>query len=301
MKTSFSNPNSQRLGITGGSGFIGTRLQQEALQRGKQVTLFSRYPQKKKNTRLFTTTTLPDLERIQSLVHLAGEPILGIWTAEKRRRILESRREGTRRLVEAIAQSNNPPNVLVSSSAIGYYGDRDHEMLDESSAPGNGFLAEIAHVWEEEALKANSYGVRVVLLRIGVVLGRDGGILRLISPLFHLGLGSTLGSGTQEMSCIHIDDLVSLILHCCEDPSIEGPINAVMPHPTTNSEFTKTLATTLRRPALMRLPGFLLRAALGDLSYLLLDSQHVEPKKALAHHFQFRYPTVQQALEEIYL
>lgn len=300
MKTPLAIPPSKRLGITGGNGFIGTRLQQRARECGKEVTIFSRHLEDKKETRFFSTITVPDLTSIQCLIHLAGEPILGIWTREKRRRILESRREGTRRIVEAIAQSSNPPSVLISGSAIGFYGDRGHEALDESSPPGNGFLSEVTQVWEEEAMKASRYGVRVVLLRTGLVLGRKGGFLRLISPLFRYGLGSTLGSGTQEMSCIHLDDLVALILYCCADPLIAGPINAVMPSPLTNREFTEALATTLRRPYFLKLPAFLLRMTLGDLSHLLLDSQHVEPKKALANHFEFRYPTVSQALKEIF-
>lgn len=300
MKKTPSTSALEKFGITGGNGFIGTRLQQEALRQGREVTIFSRYPEHQKQARLFTTQTIPDLKGIQALIHLAGEPVFGIWTAEKRRRILESRREGTRRLVEAIAQSSSPPSVLVSASAIGYYGDRGHEILDESCDPGKGFLSEVAQVWEEEAMKAAHYGVRVVLLRIGLVLDRQAAMLRLITPFFRLGLGSQLGPGTQEMSCIHLDDLVKLILYCCDNSLIQGPMNAVMPHPTNNHEFTKTFATILRRPAFLHLPAFLLKAVLRELSHLLLDSQHVEPKKALIHHFEFRYPTVEKALKEIF-
>lgn len=286
------------LGITGGTGFVGQALQQAATKHGKKITLFSRHPEKTANARFFSTAAIPDVNGIQSLVHLAGEPIVGIWTKAKRRKILESRREGTRRLIEGIAEAKTRPSVLVSASAIGYYGDRGQEPLIESSSSGDGFLAEVAKIWEEEALQAQAYGVRVVLIRIGIVLGKNGGILPKIIPFFRCGLGSIVGSGNQKMSCIHVDDLARLILHCCDDEAICGPVNAVMPAPVTNYDFTKTMAAVLRRPVLLRMPAFFLRLTLGALSHLLLDSQHVIPKKALELGFQFQYPTLEDALKE---
>ena len=226
------------LGITGGTGFIGQALQKAAHHSGQKTLLFSRHPASLPNARLFNTRTPPNLQECDAIVHLAGESILGLWTSEKRRKILESRREGTRRLVEAIAQAPIKPSVFISSSAIAYYGDTGDCLLDELSPAGKGFLTEVTQIWEEEAMKAERYGVRVILLRTGLVLSHDEGMMKLITPLFRYGLGGQLGSGRQWMSCIHINDLVAFILHCCKDVSIHGPVNAVMPHPIRNHDFT---------------------------------------------------------------
>ena len=288
-----------RFGITGGTGFIGQALQAAALKQGDNVILFSRHPASLPGARNFSTTTIPDVSGCEQLIHLAGEPILGLWTKEKRRRILESRREGTRRLIEGISKAVVKPSVLVSASAIGYYGDRGDTLLDESTEAGSGFLAEVAQVWEEEAMKAERDGVRVVLLRTGIVLGREEGIMKLITPLFRSGLGGKLGSGNQWMSCIHVNDLVGLILHCCQNTSIRGPINAVMPHPITNADFTKTFGAILKRPTFLATPAMMLRLTLGELSTLLFNSQRVLPTKALKHGYHFQYSTVEEALKEI--
>ncbi|CAM6031738.1 unnamed protein product [Sphagnum compactum] len=288
------------LGITGGTGFIGQTLQQAALEQKKNILLFSRHSQSLPGARSWSQTSIPDLSGCNQLVHLAGESILGLWTREKRRRILESRREGTRRLVEGIAQAAVKPSVLVSASAIGYYGDHRDALLDETAPGGSGFLAEIAQVWEEEALKAKAYGVRVVLVRIGIVLGATGGIMKLITPLFRLGLGGILGSGKQWMSCIHVKDLARLMLKCADDPNIRGPVNAVMPHPLTNATFTKTVGALLQRPTFLRTPAVALRLGLGELSTLLLGSQRILPTKALEHGYDFQYPTVESALREVF-
>ncbi|MFZ4116617.1 MAG: TIGR01777 family oxidoreductase [Chthoniobacterales bacterium] len=289
------------LGITGGTGFIGQALQEAASARDHNILLFSRHPQSLPGARSWSQTTIPDLSGCDQLVHLAGESILGLWTAEKRQRILESRREGTRRLVEGIAKASVKPSVLVSASAIGYYGNGGDTILDETAPGGSGFLAEIAQAWEEEALKAEAYGVRVVLVRIGIVLGATGGIMKLITPLFRLGLGGILGSGRQWMSCIHVKDLAELILKFANDPSIHGPVNAVMPHPLTNTTFTKTIGALLHRPTFLRTPALALRLGLGELSTLLLGSQRILPTKALEHGYDFQYPTVESALKEIFI
>lgn len=290
------------LGITGGTGFIGQALQEAALRKKKCVIPFTRHPQFIPGSRYWSESTLPNIDGCDQLVHLAGESILGLWTHEKRRRILESRREGTRRLVEAIARASVKPSLLVSASAIGYYGNRGETILHEEASNGSGFLAEVANVWEEEALKAEAYGVRVVLMRIGIVLGRKGGIIKAITPLFRLGLGGVLGSGTQWMSCIHVHDLVQLILECCDGTSFAslcGPINAVMPSPITNQVFTKTIGALLHKPTLLRVPAMALRLMLGECSTLLLSSQRVLPTKALEHGYMFKYPDLEKALGEI--
>lgn len=288
------------LGITGGTGFIGGCIKEEAERLHHQVILFSRNPEEFSGTRMFNTKSVPNIEGCNALIHLAGESVLGWWTKKKRNNILESRREGTRRLVEAIAKAPIKPRVLVSSSAIGYYGDTDDRICDENSPPGTGFLAEVAQIWEEEALKAEDYGVRVVLLRTGLVMGRYGGIMKLLRPLFRFGLGGKLGSGDQWMSFIEIHDYIRIALHCCHDSSMKGPINLVMPTPITNTDFTDALAETVRRPALFNIPEFLLRFTLGDFSSALLNSQRIVPTKALQLGYDFQYPTVQKALEETF-
>jgi len=275
------------IGLTGASGFIGCRVQQRLTADGHTV-------------RAISVRTAPDakaLEGITAVVHLAGEPAAQRWTAEARRKILESRREGTRRLVEALKA--HPPNVLVSASAIGYYGDRGDEILTEVSSPGTGFLCEVTEAWEEEALKAADFGVRVARLRIGVVLGRDGGALQKMLLPFKLGLGAKLGDGRQWMSWIHLEDVVSLIGYVIREKTLRGVLNATAPHPVTNAEFTKSLGEAVHRPAIFAAPAFALKLALGDMSEVLLASQRVIPEATIASGFEFEYPDLKGALVEI--
>jgi uncharacterized protein (TIGR01777 family) len=286
------------IGITGGTGFIGHAVRRAAEERGDSTVLFSR--RGGAGRRHFSLTEPLDVSGCEGLVHLAGESILGLWTREKRRRILQSRVEGTRRLVEGIALAGVKPRVLVSASAIGFYGNTGEQIVDEASPAGRGFLSEVAQAWEAEAMKAEQYGVRVVRLRIGFVLGRDGGAMKLIRPLFRLGLGGRLGDGKQWMSCIEVDDLASMVLKCLHDDSIRGPVNAVMPDPITNEGFTRAAAHAARRPAFFPAPAFALRMILGDLSHLLLDSQRVVTKGQAARGFHYRFGTVDSAMEEVF-
>jgi len=286
------------IGITGGTGFIGLSVQKALALRGDNTILFSRRVGREK--RLFSLTQPLDVSGCEGLVHLAGETILGLWTKEKRRRILESRVEGTRRLVEGISKAQVKPRVLVSASAIGYYGDTGDRIADEDSPCGKGFLAEVAQAWEKEAMKAEAHGVRVVCLRIGFVLGRDGGAMQLIKPVFKAGLGGRLGSGHQWMSCIEVDDLASMVVECLHNDSINGPMNAVMPDPVTNADFTKAAGRAARRPVLFPAPAFGLRLALGDLSHLLLDSQRIIPKRFQELGFPYRHGSLPEAMQEIF-
>jgi uncharacterized protein (TIGR01777 family) len=286
------------IGITGGTGFIGHAVQTAATTRGDDVILFSR--RSGSGRRLFSLTQQLDVSGCDGLVHLAGESILGLWTKEKRRRILESRVEGTRRLVEGIAAAAVKPSVLVSASAIGFYGDTGERFADEDSPAGKGFLADVAKAWEEEAMKAEAYGVRVVRLRIGFVLGRDGGAMQLIKPVVRAGLGGRLGSGRHWMSCIEVEDLASMVIECLHNDSISGPVNAVMPHPVTNEEFTKAAGKAAHRLTLFPAPSFAIRLGLGDLSHLLLDSQRVIPKRFQQIQFPYRYETVGDAMKEVF-
>lgn len=286
------------IGITGGTGFIGHAVTRAAKKRDDSVVLFSR--RGGQGRRAFSLNSPMDVSGCDGLVHLAGESILGIWTREKRRRILESRVQGTRRLVEGIASAAVKPRVLVSASAIGYYGDTGDRTVDEDSPPGSGFLAEVAQAWEAEAVKAEALGVRVVRLRIGFVLGRDGGAMCLIKPVFRLGLGGRLGSGRQWMSCIEVEDLAQMVLRCLHDEAIRGPVNAVMPEPVTNMDFTRAAARAAHRPALFPAPAFALRLALGDLSHLMLDSQRVLPKRFKSLGFSYRFSTVVESMMEVF-
>ena len=286
------------IGITGGTGFIGHAVRRAAEARGDRPILFSR--RGGEGRRLFSLSEPLDVSGCDGLVHLAGESILGLWTQEKRRRILASRVEGTRRLVEGIAAAPVKPRVLVSASAIGFYGDTGNAAVDEDSPAGSGFLSEVAQAWEAEASKAESLGVRVVRIRIGFVLGRDGGAMNLIKPLFRLGLGGRLGSGSQWMSCIEVEDLASIVMECLHNDAIKGPVNAVMPEPVTNREFTWSAARAAHRPALFPAPAFALRLALGDLSHLMLDSQKVLPKRLVETGFSYRFASVTSAMEEVF-
>lgn len=237
------------------------------------------------------------LSGVDTVFHLAGEPIAdGRWSEEKKKRIRESRVLGTRNLVRSIVALDVRPKVLVSASAIGFYGDRGDEELGEGAVRGEGFLPDVCEGWEAEARQAESAGVRVVIPRLGIVISEKGGALpRMLLP-FRLGVGGRLGSGRQWMSWVHLDDVVGLLLHAACNDDVRGPLNAVSPSPVTNAAFTQELARTLHRPALLPVPRFALRAALGEFSGALLESQRVLPGVARETHYAFVYPELAPAL-----
>jgi uncharacterized protein (TIGR01777 family) len=240
------------------------------------------------------------LEGVEAVFHLAGESIgEGRWTEAKKQRIRNSRIIGTRHLVEALATMIHDPPVLVSGSAIGFYGSRGDQILDETTTAGDDFLADVCKEWEDEARKAEDTGVRTVFSRTGIVLETGGGALAKMLPLFRLGLGGRLGSGHQWMSWIHLDDLVGQLLHAARSPRIRGPMNAVAPHPVTNREFTRVLAGVLRRPAWFPAPAFALRLAIGEFAEALLGSQRVVPRVALDSGYEFQYSELDGALRNI--
>ena len=239
------------------------------------------------------------LEQADAVVHLAGEPVAQRWSQETKRRIRASRVDGTLRLVEALGQCSRRPAVLVSASAVGYYGDRGGEELAESSPPGKGFLPEVCIEWERAARSAESLGMRVSMLRLGMVLAREGGALAKMLPAFRFGLGGRLGSGEQYMAWIHLDDLVSLILWAVENDKARGPINAVAPVPITNSDFTRALGRALGRPAIVPVPGAAVRLLFGEMSEILFNSQRVIPEAARRAGFEFRHPEVFAALKDV--
>lgn len=310
------------IGLTGATGFIGGKIIDLALRRGHEIVAFTRDPRRTIpgcEMREFSLERPPDIRGCEALIHLAGEPVVGLWTAAKKRRITESRVLGTRRVVEAINAADEKPEVLLSGSAIGFYGDRGDEELTENSPAGTGFLAETTQAWEAEAWRAGigdrrseigdrqapaelpspNSDLRIVLLRTSLVLGKHGGALAPMTPLFKLGLGGPLGDGRQWMSWIHLDDLAHLALFAIENLDIRGPLNGSAPWPARNADFTRALAATLRRPAFLRVPAFALRAALGDFAHELLDSKRVLPAAALDHGFGFQFPELAPALKNL--
>jgi uncharacterized protein (TIGR01777 family) len=240
------------------------------------------------------------LSGVEIVFNLAGEPVAeGRWTDEKKRRIRDSRILGTRNLVASLGAMEKRPRVLVSASAVGYYGDRGDEELDERSAPGHGFLAEVCVDWEREANAAVEFGIRVVCVRIGIVLAPGGGALaRMLTP-FRLGVGGRLGTGRQWMPWVHIKDVAGIMLHASRDDEIHGPMNAVAPHPVTNLYFTRALARAVHRPAVLPVPGAALRIALGEFSDILLASQRVLPRVAEDSRYFFTHSELGSAMDDV--
>ena len=272
--------------LTGASGFIGRALAVRLAAAGHKVLPYSlRSPQ--------------PLQVSDAAIHLAGEPIAQRWTPEARRRILESRVEGTRRLIAGLAALSAPPRVFICSSAVGFYGSRGDEILTESSPPGTGFLAEVCTAWEGAADQASALGTRVVKLRTGMVLGGRGGALDRMLPAFRMGAGGRLGSGRQWMPWIHLEDHLDLVEFALAQAGVSGPFNAVAPNPVTNREFTASLARALRRPAFLPAPAFALKVMFGEMACVLLQSQRVIPQAALHAGFVFRHPELGPALQEI--
>ncbi len=289
--------------ISGGTGFVGSHL----VELQEEPVILSRNPDKIRQRfshaegqawqpgELIPASAF---QGVDTVFHLAGESIFGRWTQEKKDRILSSRVEGTRTIVDSLARLETPPATLVSSSAVGYYGSRGDEILTESSGSGADFLSQVCQAWEKEAVKAEKLGVRVVCIRTGIVLGRDGGALNQMLPVFKAGLGGKLGSGRQYMSWIHVDDLASAMMFAAGHKELKGPVNAVAPQPVTNKDFSKTLAKTLNRPAIFAVPAPVLRLALGEFGAVLLSSQRALPQKLEEAGFDFRYPVIQEALRE---
>lgn len=273
--------------ITGASGFLGRALSERLRASGRSVTAIS----------LRTQPPPESFAGCQAVVHLAGEPVAQRWTAAARERISNSRIQGTHSLVAALRK--HPPAVLVSASAVGYYGSRGDEILTEDSPPSSDFLGQVALGWEQEAHAAEQFGVRVVMPRIGVVLGRGGGALAQMLLPFRLGVGGRLGTGNQWMSWIALDDLVSLIEFAIADAALRGPVNAVAPNPVTNAVFTRELAAALHRPAIFPVPAFALKILFGEMSQILLGGQRVIPQAALRAGFQFRFAELGEALRQV--
>jgi uncharacterized protein (TIGR01777 family) len=270
-----------RITITGASGLIGSRLTKALEQRGDEVTPLS----------LRTETDLTaKLDGRDAVVHLAGEPVAQRWTDEAKRRISDSREQGTRRLVDALAHTG--VKALVSASAVGYYGPHGDERLDEDSPPGSDFLAGVCVAWEREAERAQQ---RVVRVRTGVLLDANGGALQKMLLPFKLGAGGPIAGGEQYMPWIHIDDVVGIYLAAI-DNEWSGPVNATAPEPVTNREFSKALGNALHRPAVLPTPGFAIKALYGDMAVIVTEGQRVVPRRTLELGYAFRHPELDAAL-----
>jgi uncharacterized protein (TIGR01777 family) len=296
--------------VTGATGLVGRALVRSLLSEGHNVTRLVRggaqafsapgtkavhwEPEK-------GAVDAKELEGHDAAVHLAGDPIAeGRWTEEKKKRIRESRVVGTRLLAETLAGLNKKPGVLVSASAIGFYGDRGGEVLREESASGEDFLSEVCREWEKATLAASQANIRVVHLRIGVVLSASGGALPKMLTPFKLGVGGRVGSGKQYMSWITLDDLVGIIKRALTDERLRGPINAVAPQSVTNEEFTKTLGSVLGRPTIFPVPAFAARLAFGEMAdALLLSSARVEPARLTEAGYEFERPELEGALRHV--
>jgi uncharacterized protein (TIGR01777 family) len=286
-----------RVLLTGGTGFIGVALVPALRAAGHAVTVVSREPEEAAGDAIAWEEVGDAIAEHDAVVNLAGEPIAGRrWRPAQKQRIRESRELATRLLVEAITAAARRPAVMVSASAVGYYGPQGDEPLTETAPAGTGFLAEVCRAWEEEAQPVEGLGVRLVRLRIGIVLGPGGGALARMLPPMRAFVGGRLGSGTQWMSWIHRDDVTSLVVEALGNEAYAGPVNATAPTPVTNAEFTRTLAEVVARPAWLPVPAFALRLALGEMADMLLTGQRVLPSVADGLGYVWRYPELATAL-----
>ena len=289
--------------VTGGTGFLGRSLVAALREKEHDVAVVTRDPARARvpdGARAVSWSELPAaVDGARAVVNLAGETIARRWTADAKARIVGSRAEAAGKVGAALRAAKAPPGVLVNASAVGFYGDRGDEELTEVSGPGTGFLAETTVAWEEAARRAAPEGVRLVLPRIGIVLGEEGGALSKMLLPFRLGVGGPLGSGKQWMSWIHRDDLVALLVAAIADDRLEGPVNATSPAPVTMREFAGTLGRVLHRPAFAPAPAFAIRAAMGEMAALVLEGQKALPAKATTLGFRFRYESLEPALRQI--
>jgi uncharacterized protein len=300
-----------RVLVTGASGLIGSALCDALLRRGDEVVGLSRDPERAKRGKpsISWHRWEPTLERppaeafdgVEGVVHLLGEPIDQRWTDAAKERIMETRRTGTRNLVAAIAGLERKPAVMVSQSAVGFYGDRGDAELDESSPPGGeSFDSRVVQAWEEAAREVKASGVRLVITRTGIVLDSNHGFLAELRTPFKLGVGGPLAGGAQYLSWIHIDDEVGILLWALDNGAVEGVVNATAPDPATNKELSKALGSALNRPAIVPVPGFVLDLKFGsEFGHVLRGGQRVLPKRALELGYEFKHPQLDEALRDL--
>lgn len=296
--------------LTGGTGFIGTPLRESLTQGGHEVIVLTRHASLENRPGIRTRyrywdprengTWENEMDGVDGVINLAGEPIVGKrWSPSQKKKILESRVGATRSVVRALGSAKRKPPFLINASAVGYYGPCGDETVTEEAPPGKDFLSQTCQAWEAEALRAETFGIRVVRLRIGIVLEKGGGALGKMLLPFQLGLGGPLGSGRQWMSWIHREDLIQLIHFLMEKSGAHGAVNATAPEPTPMKEFARMLGRVLQRPAFLPVPEFVLKILLGEMADLLLKGQRVLPKRALELGYRFQFPKLEQALKEI--
>ena len=277
-----------RVAVLGASGFIGKHLSTALRARGDDVVEISlRNPH----------TAAHASAGCEVVVNLAGEPLAQRWNADVKRRVMESRSAQPAKFFDALAEADSKPNAYVSASAIGYYGSSETATFTEASPPGNDFLADVCVAWERTALRAQDFGMRVAIVRAGLVLGTDGGALAKLLPLFKAGTGGRAGSGAQWYSWIHIDDVVGIYLLAID--RAQGPLNGTAPNPVHNKEFTEVLAHVLHRPAALPAPAFMVKVALGEGAKLVLEGQRVLPERTISEGYTFKYPTLEHALSNL--
>lgn len=293
--------------VSGSTGLVGSELMaalsangHDAVRLARTSSSDGRYPSIQWDPIIHSLNTT-HLEGLDAVVHLAGDNIAsGRWTDYKKQQIKDSRVKNTRFLCESLAKLKNPPKVLICASATGFYGDRGSENLDENSAKGQGFLADVCQEWEDATQPARDAGIRVVNLRTGIVLSPQGGALQKVLPLFLLGGGGILGNGKQVWSWISLPDLVDIIRHALQTDNLSGPVNAVTPNPVSNAEFTQTLGKVLKRPALFPAPAFMLKLIVGEMAdALLLGSAKVEPSRLKESGYTYQHETLEIALRHL--
>lgn len=303
-----------KVAITGATGFVGSLLVKRLHAKSDQIVVLTRNTAFAK--KVFPSEAFPNVEIVaytpnasgswqsvitscDGVVNLAGEPIgEGRWTPERKQEILNSRKLGTQKIVEAIANANSKPTVLINASAIGYYGTSETATFDETSLSGKDFLAQVCQAWEAEARKVKDVGVRLVILRFGVILGNGGALGKMIPP-FKLFAGGPIGSGRQWFSWIHVDDVVNLIIQALTKPEIEGVYNATAPNPVRMADLSQTLGQVMNRPSWLPVPGFAIEALLGDGAIVVLEGQQVLPNRTVEAGFEYKYPNLQLALTQI--
>ncbi|MEL7500561.1 MAG: TIGR01777 family oxidoreductase [Planctomycetota bacterium] len=294
--------------MTGGTGFVGKKLVEQLSHpivcsrkresASKKLSLPANQIIEWDTNSPFPVEASPT--PIRAVVNLMGESIThGRWTEAKKKRIRDSRVLGTRNLVDGFINSGQIPEVMVSASAIGFYGDSGEAIVDEDHQMGTGFLTDVCVEWEQEALRLQEHGTRVVCLRIGIVIGAEGGAVKELVPIFRWAIGGPLGSGKQWMAWIHVDDLVGMIQFCLNEPSISGPVNGTAPHPVRNYDFTKAIAKAVRRPAFLPVPKFAVKLILGEFADSLFFSQNVIPKAAMDHGFKFQFTEIDEAVADV--
>ena len=302
-----------KIAITGATGLVGSQLVAQLQQKKHQILVFTRNISKAQ--KVFPASAFPNVEAVQytpqesgdwqqrisgcdAVINLAGEPIAERWSPQQKQAIMESRQIGTRKLVEAIAMAEQKPQVLVSGSAVGYYGTSETAAFDETSSAGNDFLAQVCQNWEQEAQKVTEYGVRLVIFRIGIVLANGGALGKMIGP-FKMFAGGPIGSGKQWFSWIHRDDLVGLIVRAVEQEDMSGVYNATAPNPVRMNKLCETLGEVMNRPSWLPVPDFVLEILLGDGASVVLQGQRVLPKQTQATGYSYQYPELKPALAEI--